>query len=153
MKRISVLFIFVLLGLELSYSQNIETVGWTPIGRPSPFACATFSGNGIVFPELNFGTFRRELNPSFFGGASVGIRVPISNLSLQGTFGFAGIQNVPRTLGTSFEFRSTAGVRWNADSYIIHLRLTHFSNARKVFGFRGPNLGENFLTLNIQWIP
>ncbi len=153
MKRISLLFIFVFLELESSYPQKVETAGWVPIGRPSPFACATFSGNGIVFPEVSLGTFYRELNPSFFGGTSIGVRIPVSNLSLQGTFGFAGIHNIPRTLGTNFEFRSTVDIRHSTDSYVIRLGLTHFSNARKVFGFRGPNLGENFLTLGIQWTP
>lgn len=154
MKRILVLIILFVVLVQISNAQRrIETLGRIPKDGSSQFSSLSITGDGIVFPELSLGTFQRDRDPSFFGSASLGLRLPISRFALKGTFGCAGIYNVPRTLGTNFEFKSTLGANWAFNNLDINLEFIHFSNARKVFGFRGPNSGEDFLVFGLKWTP
>ena len=66
--------------------------------------------------------------------------------------GISHVYNVTNNLGTSFQFyfRGSYGVKvGRAD---LSIGLIHYSNGKLLFGWNGPNDGENFATVSVGMI-
>jgi hypothetical protein len=65
------------------------------------------------------------------------------------TFGIAGVARETRDMGTHFQFYFRIPYDFTIHGRQFSLALIHLSNGKFVFGWDGPNSGENFVTLSI----
>ncbi len=70
--------------------------------------------------------------------------------SLSGSFGLMAVSHKTEHLGTTLQFYARLGYMVRLDHRHISFDITHISNGKAVFGWDGPNSGENFLTLSVQ---
>ena len=66
------------------------------------------------------------------------------------SFGLMGVSRTTEHLGTNFQFYFRAAYNMKLDGREASLGLVHVSNGKAVFGWDGPNSGENFLTLAVD---
>lgn len=70
--------------------------------------------------------------------------------SFSGSFGLMAVSHKTQHLGTTLQFYFRLSYALRPDHHKFTLDLTHLSNGKAVFGWDGPNSGENFLTLSVQ---
>jgi hypothetical protein len=66
------------------------------------------------------------------------------------SFGLMVVNHKTEHLGTNLQFYSRLSYSLRPDGHRIGLDITHISNGKALFGWDGPNSGENFLTLSVQ---
>ncbi len=69
--------------------------------------------------------------------------------SLSGSFGLMAVSHKTQHLGTTLQFYFRLAYAVRLDHRQISLDVTHISNGKAVFGWDGPNSGENFLILSV----
>ena len=104
------------------HSSFYEAFGahWTDGSRATAYGLA----RGIVW--------NRKDRPAFFSTS----------------FGLAGVSRTTSHMGTRFQFYFRFAYDWRLGSVPVSLGYIHFSNGKLVFGWDGPNSGENFLTFS-----
>jgi hypothetical protein len=65
------------------------------------------------------------------------------------TFGIAGIPKETSHLGTNFQFYFRFAYDFRIKGRDLSLAVIHYSNGKMIFGWDGPNSGENFFTLSV----
>ncbi len=83
-------------------------------------------------------------------GLARGIRWPRTtdgHLSL--TAGLSRINRTTSNLGQPFEFYGRLAYEKNVSKVLFSIGWIHYSDAKFLFGWSGPNKSENFLTLSI----
>lgn len=68
------------------------------------------------------------------------------------TFGVLGVSRTTEHLGTHFQFYFREAFHIKLRGADVSLGLTHISNGKAVFGWNGPNSGENFVNLAVGFM-
>jgi hypothetical protein len=68
---------------------------------------------------------------------------------LRATFGLLGTSRTTEHLGTRFQFYFRFAYDRKIFRRDVSLALIHISNGKLIFGWDGPNSGENFITLSV----
>lgn len=68
------------------------------------------------------------------------------------TFGVLAVSRTTQHLGTHFQFYFREAFHMKLGGADVSLGLTHISNGKLVFGWTGPNTGENFVTLAVGFL-
>jgi hypothetical protein len=85
-------------------------------------------------------------------GISRGLRWPFGDAwHADAEFGLNWISHTTDNLGTPVQALLRAAVGKRFDSLDVSLSVLHYSNARWLFGWDGPNNGENFVVLGLGW--
>lgn len=85
-------------------------------------------------------------------GVSRGLRWPFGDVwHADAEFGLNWISDTTDNLGTPVQALLRAAVIRKFDSLDVSLGVIHYSNAKWLFGWSGPNNGENFLVLGVGW--
>lgn len=65
------------------------------------------------------------------------------------TLGLAAVSQETDHLGTNFQFYFRFAYDFKIKGRDFSLAIIHYSNGKMIFGWDGPNSGENFLTLSV----
>ncbi len=68
---------------------------------------------------------------------------------LSTSFGIMGISHTTKHLGTRYQFHFRLAYNFKAAGSNLAFAFTHISNGKLLFGWDGPNMGENFISLSV----
>ncbi len=153
MKAIKYGILILLLSLPMEiWAQRISVdAGVVQNNSPGYIGEVSIETRGILFFKTTVGFFDHQKEQVAFFAGAIGARTSRSKFFLEGMFGCAAITRATSTLGTPLELRTTVTTGWAFKKVVVQLNFMHFSNARRLFRFRPPNVGENFLTLGVGW--
>lgn len=132
-------------------AQRVEGYGGVSGRGTGHIVGFSVSEKKILFPEVGIGFFHHDNGSATFVSLRGGVRTATKGFFGEGIFGITFLTMPTTTLGTNLEFHTTLSVGWTFRRVTLKTGFTHFSNARRVFGFRGPNLGENFYVAGIGY--
>ena len=102
-----------------------------------------------TFGEAVFASWDGE-NHSTAVGLAPGIQLKITpNQAVSITPGLTHISRTTENLGQPFEFYGRVAYERTIGKAILSIAYIHFSDAKFIFEWSGPNRGENFVTLSI----
>ena len=105
----------------------------------------------MSFVDLSASTWSGDAENTSVG-AALGLRygLPRDNY-LSASMGLAYVANETENLGTNgqFLFRFALGHRY--ERYDFSIGYTHYSNGKGLFGWDGPNRGDDFITLQLGY--
>jgi len=132
-------------GAGIRHSDNSEMLrvryqtDWEPVDRLMSFidlSATTWNGD--------------DSNDAVSAGLGLRYDLPQDNY-LSAAMGLAYVTNETDNLGThgQLQFRFALGHR--VDRWDFSVAYSHYSNAKGIFGWNGPNLGEDFITLQFGY--
>jgi hypothetical protein len=105
---------------------------------------------GQNFYEWSFGTWDGQARNNAAGFA-LGTRGRWERFHLDGGIGVAYLEDKTPLSGTHQQFSVRLGAGVVYERIDVSLYLTHYSNAKLVFGWDGPNSGYDFITVQIGY--
>jgi hypothetical protein len=105
---------------------------------------------GQNFYEFSFGAWDGRDRSSAVG-AALGTRVRENRIHLDASIGLAYLENKTRLSGTHQQFIVRLGGGIAFGRLDVSLFVTHYSNAKPVFDWDGPNAGYDFVTLQFGY--
>ena len=103
------------------------------------------------FYEISLGTWSSEYRNSALGLA-LGLRGRWNNFHLDGGIGVAYIERKTHLSDTHQQFVSRLGAGYIVGNFDFALVVTHYSNAKPIFGWVGKNVGYDFLTFQVGYV-
>ncbi|HKQ31160.1 MAG TPA: acyloxyacyl hydrolase [Burkholderiales bacterium] len=105
---------------------------------------------GQSFYEWSFGVWDGNARNNGVGFA-LGTRGSSDKFHVEGSVGVAYVEDKTQLSGTHQQFSARLGVGVEYRRLEVGLFVTHYSNAKGLFGWDGPNAGYDFVTLQIGY--
>lgn len=102
------------------------------------------------FYEISLGSWD-DKDPNTALGLALGIQGHWNNVHLNGSFGVAYLANKTDLSGTHQQIISRLGAGYTVGKFDFSLFVTHYSNAKAIFGWEGNNSGYDFVTGQIGY--
>jgi hypothetical protein len=106
---------------------------------------------GQNFYEWSLGTWDDEARNNGIGFA-LGTRGRWERFHLDGSVGVAYLEDKTVLSGTHQQFSVRLGAGFVYERIDVSVYLTHYSNAKPVFDWDGPNAGYDFITLQVGYV-
>jgi len=84
-------------------------------------------------------------------GVALGTRWHFEQFHIEGSVGVAYLEDKTKLSGTHQQFSARLGIGTAYKQAEIGVYLTHYSNAKPLFGWDGPNAGYDFVTLQLAF--
>jgi Lipid A 3-O-deacylase (PagL) len=109
--------------------------------------------NSTGFIEFAGGAWDGSIKNRAFG-AGGGLRYALTKRSYASlAAGLAWVTDRTENLGTHPQFQWRFALGWRVGRVDLALAQIHYSNGKSIFGWDGTNVGDNFLTLQIGYLP
>lgn len=104
------------------------------------------------FIEFAGGSWNGDTENRTVGGSG-GLRYALTTRTyFSGSVGLAYVTDRTDYLGTHQQFQLRFALGWRMERVDLALAHSHYSNGRSIFGWNGPNTGENFITLQLGYL-